>query len=106
LFTADFFFLIETQTPFTFLPKGCVGHRCDLTTLYDFIDCRFSGPLLSVAGQRVVLNLKSLPTRTYSTRELSCEVDRQLEAFSEAHYLSSRGRDGLDDSEEGRTQEM
>lgn len=79
---------VYSNTPFTFLPKG------------------FSGPLLSVAGQRVVLNLKSLPTRTYSTRELSCEVDRQLEAFSEAHYLSSRGRDGLDDSEEGRTQEM
>lgn len=62
---------VYSNSPYTFLPKG------------------FSGPLLSVAGQRVVLNLKSLPTRSYSTHDLSREVDRQLEAFAEASYCLS-----------------
>ncbi|KAG2031657.1 hypothetical protein BDR03DRAFT_904660 [Suillus americanus] len=71
---------VYSNGPYTFLPKG------------------FSGPLLSVAGQRVVLNLKSLPTRSYSTHDLSREVDRQLEAFAEESYwLSPRGQDSLDD---------
>lgn len=68
----------------------------------NFIPKGFSGPLLSVAGQRVVLNLKGLKTRTYSTHDLSREVDRQLEAFAEAYCLPPRGRDGLDDPEGGR----
>lgn len=73
---------VYSNSPYTFLPKG------------------FSGPLLSVAGQRVVLNLKSLPTRSYSTHDLSREVDRQLEAFAEASYcLSPRGRDDHDGPE-------
>lgn len=76
---------VYSNGPYTFLPKG------------------FSGPLLSVAGQRVVLNLKSLPTRSYSTHDLSHEVDRQLEAFTEASYgLSPQGQDSLDDPECGR----
>ncbi|OJA10983.1 hypothetical protein AZE42_09310 [Rhizopogon vesiculosus] len=40
----------------------------------------FANPLLSVAGQRLVLNLRGLKTRTYETRDLSCEVDRQIQA--------------------------
>lgn len=44
---------------------------------------RFSSPLLSAVGQRLVLNLKSLKTRTYTTHDLSREVDRQLDAFVE-----------------------
>jgi tRNA G18 (ribose-2'-O)-methylase SpoU len=47
---------------------------------------RFSSPLLSVAGQRLVLNLKSLKTRTYTTHDLSREVDRQLDAFVERDF--------------------
>jgi hypothetical protein len=39
--------------------------------------------LLSVVGQRLVLNLRGLQTRTYTTRDISCEVDRQLQAFAE-----------------------
>ncbi|KAG1738997.1 hypothetical protein EDB19DRAFT_1909043 [Suillus lakei] len=75
--------------PNNFLPKG------------------FSGPLLSVAGQRLVLNLKGLSTRSYSTHELSREVDRQLEAFAEAYCLPPPDRDNLDDPEGGRElQEM
>ncbi|KIJ65439.1 hypothetical protein HYDPIDRAFT_27445 [Hydnomerulius pinastri MD-312] len=38
-------------------------------------------PILAVGGQRVVLNLRGLQTRTYSTRDLSREVDRQMDAF-------------------------
>ena len=37
-----------------------------------------------MAGQRLVLNLRGLKTRTYATRDLSCEVDRQLAAFADA----------------------
>ncbi|KAG2057565.1 hypothetical protein BDR06DRAFT_184789 [Suillus hirtellus] len=72
---------VYANTPYTFLPKG------------------FSGPLLSVAGQRVVLNLKSLPTRTYATHDLSREIDRQLEAFELDEYCSSP-EDGHDDPKE------
>ncbi|KAG1857381.1 hypothetical protein DFJ58DRAFT_726954 [Suillus subalutaceus] len=76
---------VYSNGPYTFLPKG------------------FSGPLLSVAGQRVVLNLKSLSTRSYSTHDLSREVDRQLEAFAEEPYsFPPRGQDGLDDPESSR----
>ncbi|KAG1771471.1 hypothetical protein EDD22DRAFT_966128 [Suillus occidentalis] len=49
-----------------------------------FLAKGFSTPLLSVAGQRLVLNLRGLKTRTYATRDLSREVDRQLQAFAEA----------------------
>ncbi|KAG2144274.1 hypothetical protein DEU56DRAFT_237115 [Suillus clintonianus] len=59
-----------------------------------FLAKGFSSPLLSVAGQRLVLNLKGLQTRTYSTYDLSCEVDRQLEALS--------GRDDIGDSDGSR----
>ncbi|KAG1735940.1 uncharacterized protein EDB91DRAFT_1083565 [Suillus paluster] len=51
-----------------------------------FLGKGFASPLLSVADpdQCLVLNLRGLTTRTYSTRELSREVDRQLEAFADA----------------------
>ncbi|KAG2112980.1 uncharacterized protein F5147DRAFT_835107 [Suillus discolor] len=48
-----------------------------------FLGKGFATPLLSVAGQRLVLNLRSLQTRSYETRDLSREVDRQLQAFAE-----------------------
>ncbi|KAH7921189.1 hypothetical protein BV22DRAFT_747596 [Leucogyrophana mollusca] len=38
-------------------------------------------PLLSLTGQRLVLNLRGLQTRTYTTGELGREVDRQIMAF-------------------------
>ncbi|KAG2082821.1 hypothetical protein BD769DRAFT_1398275, partial [Suillus cothurnatus] len=44
----------------------------------------FAIPLLSVAGQRLVLNLRGSERRTYATQDLSREVDRQLEAFAAA----------------------
>lgn len=49
-----------------------------------FIAKGFATPLLSVAGQRLVLNLRGLKGRTYTTQDLSFEVDRQLEAFAAA----------------------
>ncbi|KAG1735942.1 uncharacterized protein EDB91DRAFT_1083567 [Suillus paluster] len=66
----------------------------------NFLARGFASPLLSVAGQRLVLNLRSLKTRTYSTRELSREVDRQLEAFAEANSLPSRGRNNTEGGQE------
>ncbi|KAG1771103.1 hypothetical protein EV702DRAFT_1202132 [Suillus placidus] len=54
----------------------------------------FATPLLSVTGQRLVLNLRGLQTRTYASRDLSREVDRQLQVFAEV------GSPGLDDVEE------
>jgi hypothetical protein len=39
------------------------------------------------------LNLRGLKTRTYATRDLSREVDRQLQAFAEADSP------GMDDEE-------
>ncbi|KAJ8580187.1 hypothetical protein M405DRAFT_834780 [Rhizopogon salebrosus TDB-379] len=62
-----------------------------------FLAKAFSSPLLSVAGQRLVLNLKSLKTRTYTTNDLSHEVDRQLEAFAEMSITP----DGVGDPESG-----
>jgi hypothetical protein len=56
---------------------------CDLIAFNESRVYRFSVPLLSVAGQRLVLNLKRLKTRTYATHDLSREVDRQLEGFAE-----------------------
>ncbi|KAG2143819.1 uncharacterized protein EDB93DRAFT_1291165 [Suillus bovinus] len=67
---------------------GCIWERQN--SLY-FLGKGFATPLLSVAGQRLVLNLRGLQTRSYATRDLSREMDRQLQAFAEA---------GLDDVEE------
>ncbi|KAG1735944.1 uncharacterized protein EDB91DRAFT_546988 [Suillus paluster] len=67
-----------------------------------FLAKGFSCPLLSVAGQRLVLNLRGLKTRTYSTHDLSLEVDRQLEGFAESYYLSSLDLDNVGDPEADR----
>ncbi|KAG1735943.1 uncharacterized protein EDB91DRAFT_546555 [Suillus paluster] len=64
-----------------------------------FLAKGFSSPLLSVAGQRLVLNLKGLKTLTYTTYDLSREVDRQLEAFAETNSSSPRGRAAMDASD-------
>ncbi|KAG2144275.1 hypothetical protein DEU56DRAFT_237172 [Suillus clintonianus] len=64
-----------------------------------FLGKGFSTPLLSVAGQRLVLNLRGLKTRTYTTFDLGREVDRQLEAFADTNSLSPPGRDALGDPE-------
>jgi hypothetical protein len=63
-------------------------------------ECRFAIPVLSMAGQHLVLNLRSLKTRTYETHDLSREVDRQLEAFGEADL--SIALDDIGDPEIGR----
>ena len=52
-----------------------------------------------MAGQRLVLNLKGLKTRTYATHDLSREVDRQLEAFVDADLIAL---DGTSDPESGQ----
>jgi len=54
----------------------------DLIAVTGYFDCRFAIPLLSVAGQRLVLNLRSLKAQTYTTDDLNRVVDRQLEAFA------------------------
>ncbi|KAG2072385.1 hypothetical protein BDR04DRAFT_1230524 [Suillus decipiens] len=59
-----------------------------------FLAKGFATPLLSAVGQRLVLNLRGLKTRTYTTRDLSREVDRQLRAFAEVDLP------GLDDAKE------
>ena len=43
---------------------------------------RFALNILSVAGQRLVLNLRGFTVRTYGSRSLSAEVDRQLQLFT------------------------
>ncbi|KAF9233185.1 hypothetical protein BU15DRAFT_66788 [Melanogaster broomeanus] len=40
-----------------------------------------SFPLLSIVGQRLVLNLRGLQTQRYTTRDLSREVNRQMAAM-------------------------
>ncbi|KAG2124453.1 hypothetical protein DEU56DRAFT_595995 [Suillus clintonianus] len=64
-----------------------------------FLGKGFATPLLSVAGQRLVLNLRGLKTRTYTTRDISREVDRQLQAFAEAE---SPGGDDIEETERVR----
>ncbi|OAX31930.1 hypothetical protein K503DRAFT_777168, partial [Rhizopogon vinicolor AM-OR11-026] len=69
-----------------------------------FLPKAFAIPLLSVAGQRLVLNLKRLKARTYTTRDLSREVDRQLEGFAEPDCsiaLDDMGESGQEASESG-----
>ena len=52
-----------------------------------------------MAGQRLVLDLRGLKTRTYATRDLSREVDLQLEALAEANCLSLPGQHEMVDPE-------
>ncbi|KAG2116355.1 hypothetical protein BD769DRAFT_1063537 [Suillus cothurnatus] len=63
-----------------------------------FIAKAFAIPLVSVAGQRLVLNLRGAERRAYATRDLSREVDRQLEAFAAADCPC---RDDVDHLESG-----
>jgi len=79
-------------------------HVIDDITVDSCLECRFANPLLSVAGQRLVLNLKGFQTRTYETRDLSREVDRQLEGFAEPDCsiaLDDIGESGQEASESG-----
>lgn len=71
------------QNPKYLLGKGCVcvsRHVIGFIIFHSSLECRFANPLLSVAGQRLVMNLKGLKTHIYATRDLSREVDRQLAA--------------------------
>jgi len=45
---------------------------------------RFALNLLSIAGQRLVLNLRGIKGRSYGPRSISVEVDRQLEIIGNA----------------------
>lgn len=92
---AIIFFIVSTfSNAFTIASWIAFGHNPKY-----FLGKGFATPLLSVAGQRLVLNLRGLKTRTYTTRDLSREVDRQLQAFAEVDSP------GLDDVELGGVQE-
>ncbi|KAF9232833.1 hypothetical protein BU15DRAFT_80786 [Melanogaster broomeanus] len=53
-------------------------YRNDPTNLTELA---LSFPLLSMVGQRLVLNLRGFQTRHYTTRDVSREVDRQMAAM-------------------------
>ncbi|KAH7920900.1 hypothetical protein BV22DRAFT_768771 [Leucogyrophana mollusca] len=83
------------------------------TSPKNMIALSFSTPLLSVAGQRLVLNLRGLRTQTYSRGQLSREVDRQIMAIQEGdanHWLAPtvpwRDDDGDDAAEERGAEPM
>jgi hypothetical protein len=73
-------------------------------TLNLSLECRFAIPLLSVAGQRLVLNLRGLQTRSYETHDLSREVNRQLQAFEEDFHAECppMALDNMSDPESAR----
>ncbi|KAH7919258.1 hypothetical protein BV22DRAFT_1133965 [Leucogyrophana mollusca] len=54
----------------------------------------FALPLLSVTGQRLVLNLRGLKSSTFSTADLSVEIARQLDLLAAAGLGSIPERDG------------
>ncbi|KAF9233752.1 hypothetical protein BU15DRAFT_66322 [Melanogaster broomeanus] len=63
------------------------------------LQAAISFPLLSVVGQRLVLNLRGFQTRLYTTRDLSREVNRQMAAmggtsFWQADDQPNRVHDG------------
>ncbi|KAH7908951.1 hypothetical protein BJ138DRAFT_1115402 [Hygrophoropsis aurantiaca] len=49
----------------------------------NFLSPTFTIPTLSITGQRLVLNLRGLQTRSCATGDLSHEVDRQIMAFEQ-----------------------
>ncbi|KIJ65475.1 hypothetical protein HYDPIDRAFT_27475 [Hydnomerulius pinastri MD-312] len=51
-----------------------------------FLPLAFSFPVLSLIGQRLVLNLRGLQTRHYTTRDLSREVNRQMAAMGNTSF--------------------
>ncbi|KAF8836945.1 hypothetical protein BDN67DRAFT_250599 [Paxillus ammoniavirescens] len=52
----------------------------------NFLEIGISFPLLSLLGQRLVLNLRGLQTRHYTTRDLSQEVDRQIAELADLSF--------------------
>jgi len=49
-------------------------------------------PLLSVIGQRLILNLRGFQAQVFTTRDISREIDRQIEQMGELLW-SDRGVD-------------
>ncbi|KAF9224117.1 hypothetical protein BS17DRAFT_808385 [Gyrodon lividus] len=62
---------------------GRTAYRQDPRSL---LELGVSFPALSLVGQRLVLNLRGLQTRRYTTRDLSREVDRQMEAMGDTSF--------------------
>ncbi|KAF9224157.1 hypothetical protein BS17DRAFT_732942 [Gyrodon lividus] len=58
----------------------------------NMLEIGVSLPLLSLVGQRLVLNLRGGQTRRYTTRDLSREVDRQLEAMGNTSFWQAVGQ--------------
>ncbi|KIJ60341.1 hypothetical protein HYDPIDRAFT_117233 [Hydnomerulius pinastri MD-312] len=52
----------------------------------NFLAKAFAVPLLSITGQRLVLNLRGLQVQRYDSRDLSREVDRQLQEMEDADF--------------------
>ncbi|KIK91382.1 hypothetical protein PAXRUDRAFT_830880 [Paxillus rubicundulus Ve08.2h10] len=55
------------------------------------LEIGLSFPLLSLVGQRLVLNLRALQTRHYRTCDLSREVDRQVAGFADKPFWQADG---------------
>jgi len=58
----------------------------------DFLSIAISLPLLSVVGQRLILNLRGFRARGFTTRDISREIDRQMEQMGDLLW-SDRGVD-------------
>ncbi|KAF8836947.1 hypothetical protein BDN67DRAFT_1014272 [Paxillus ammoniavirescens] len=52
----------------------------------NLLEIGISFPLLSLVGQRLVLNLRGLQTRHYTTRDLSQEVNRQIAELADLSF--------------------
>ena len=50
---------------------------------------RFTFPLLTVVGQRVVLNLRGFRSRSYTTHDIDRSVDRQIAAMRNRSFWQS-----------------
>ncbi|KAI9566207.1 hypothetical protein HD554DRAFT_2118344 [Boletus coccyginus] len=69
----------------------------------------FALNLLSIAGQRLVLNLRGIKGRSYGPRSISAEVDRQLEIIGNAHpewWNSDRSQSVRSEKEQDEEIEM
>ncbi|KAH7904948.1 hypothetical protein BJ138DRAFT_1130742 [Hygrophoropsis aurantiaca] len=63
----------------------------------NFLSLTFTIPILSITGQRLVLNLRGLQTQSYATGDLGREVDRQIMAFEQG--IAQASPTGWEDAE-------
>ncbi|KAH7915043.1 hypothetical protein BJ138DRAFT_1142497 [Hygrophoropsis aurantiaca] len=84
-------FLMVSIFSDTFSVVACIAFPDDPR---NFLSKAFACPLLSVTGQRLVLNLRGLKSTTFSTADLSVEVARQLNLLAAAGVWSIPDQDG------------